>query len=183
MPVPRRGGKVSDIDSCGLTFSELQELWLGPHPTTGSCFCSREELVAAWATGRAVVMRLWGSGARRPMGWWCFEAPRDLKYPGYFREKSFLWRHDILGPEEKLAVEAEWQRDFAATQGMSARERREHLEHHDVPDELVAQWEAEPPASSPQAAGSGAKKRPRRRRRGQGEEMTGDSNAAAGILK
>src|SRR6516165_7063185 len=61
MPVPRAIAKASDIDSCGLTLSELQELWLGAHPTTGSHFRSREELVAAWEAGRAVVMRLWGS--------------------------------------------------------------------------------------------------------------------------
>jgi hypothetical protein len=132
---------VSDIDSCGLTLSEIQELWLGPHPTTGSCFCSREELVAAWAAGRAVVMRLWGSGGRRPMAWWQFDT--ELKYPGYARERSFLWRHGILEPEETLEAEAEWQRDFDAARGMGARERREHLAYHDVPAELVTAWEAE----------------------------------------
>ena|SRR6516165_10506826 len=140
MPVPRRGGKVSDIDSCGLTFSELQELWLGPHPTTGSCFCTREELVAAWAAGRAVVMRLWGSDARRPMAWWCFEAPDGLKYPGYFHERSFLWQHGLLEPQERLAVEAEWRRSFDETRGMGARERREHHEHCDIPTELIELW-------------------------------------------
>jgi hypothetical protein len=77
------------------------------------------------------------------MAWWCFEAPRDLKYPGYFHEKSFLWRHDILGPEEKLEVEAEWHRDFAAIQGMSARERRAHYEHCDIPSELIEKWTLE----------------------------------------
>ena len=139
--MPRRGGKVSDIDSCGLTFSELQELWLGAHPTTGSCFRTREELVAAWAAGRAVVMRLWGSRGRRPMGWWEFEAG-DLEHPGYFREKSFLWRHDILGPEEKLEVETGWRQAFDEARRMGARERREHYEHHDIPSELVTAWTA-----------------------------------------
>ena len=142
MPVPHRGGKVSDIDSCGLTLGELQELWLGSHPTTGSCFRTREELVAAWVAGRAVVMRLWGSCGRRPMGWWQFDAG-DLEYPGYYCEKSFLWQHGILGPEERLAVEAEWQRDFNAARGMSARERRAHYEHCDIPSELIEKWTLE----------------------------------------
>jgi hypothetical protein len=132
---------VSDIDACGLTFSELQELWLGPHPTTGSCFCTREELVAAWAAGRAVVMRLWGSHGRRPQAWWAFDT--ELKYPGYYRERSFLWQHDLLGSEERGEVEAEWRQEFDAARGMGARERREHYEHHDIPAELVTAWTAE----------------------------------------
>ena len=139
--MPRAIGKVSDIDSCGLTFSELQELWLGAHPTTGSCFCSREELVAAWAAGRAVVMRLWGSHGRRPMGWWEFEAG-DLKYPGYYRECSTLWRAGVLSEAERAELEAEWRQAFDAAKGKSARERREAFEHHDIPSELIAAWTA-----------------------------------------
>ena len=139
--MPRRDAKASDIDSCGLTLSELQELWLGPHPTTGSCFDTREELVAAWAAGRAVVMRLWGQGGRRPMGWWQFERG-DLVYPGYFRERSTLWRAGALSEVERLQVETEWRRDFDAARRTSARERREHLAFHDVPPELVEAWMA-----------------------------------------
>ena len=138
--MPRANGKVSDIDSCGLTFSELQELWLGPDPTTGSCFCTREELVAAWAAGSAVVMRLWGSHGRRPQAWWAFET--DLPYPGYYRERSTLWRAGVLGSEERTELEAEWRRDFDAARGMSARERREHYEHCDVPEKLIEAWTA-----------------------------------------
>ena len=150
MPVPRRGGKVSDIDACGLTYTELMELWLGPNPT-GSCFCSREELVAAWAAGRAVVMRLWGSDGRRPMAWWQFDT--ELRYPGHCREKSFLWQHGILGPEERLEVEAGWRQAFDEARRMGARERREHYEHHDIPDELIQAWTA---ARRRRGASSGA---------------------------
>ena len=142
MPVPRRAAEVSDIDACGLTFSELQELWLGAHPTTGSCFRSREELVAAWAAGRGVVMRLWGSHGRRPMAWWEFEAG-DLAHPGYFRERSTLWRAGVLTEAERVEVEHAWRVEFDAARGMGARERREHYEHHDIPDELIDQWQAE----------------------------------------
>ena len=137
----RRPARTSDIDACGLTFSELQELWLGANRSQGSCFRSREELVAAWEAGRAVVMRLWGSGARRPMGWWEFEAG-DLVHPGYFRERSTLWRAGILTEAERVEVEAEWKREFDAARGMGARERREHYEHHDIPDELIERWTA-----------------------------------------
>lgn len=139
MPVPRRAAEVSDIDACGLTFSELQELWLGAHPTTGSCFRSREELVAAWAAGRGVVMRLWGSHGRRPMAWWEFEAG-NLKHPGYSRERSTLWRAGVLTEAERVEVETEWRREFDAAKGKGAAARREHYEHHDIPLELVEKW-------------------------------------------
>ena len=102
--MPRAIGKASDIDACGLTLSELQELWLGAHPTTGSHFRSREDLVAAWEAGRAVVMRLWGSHGRRPMGWWEFDAG-DLKHPGYDRERSVLWRAGVLSAVECAELE------------------------------------------------------------------------------
>src|SRR5262249_45594695 len=141
LPVRRGTVKVSDIDSCGLTLGELEELWLGAHPTTGSLFRSREELVAAWAQGRAVVMRLWGSHGRRPLGWWEFEAG-DLEHPGYFRERSVLWRAGVLSEAERIELEHQWKAEFAAARGMDARARREHFEHHDVPDELIREWTA-----------------------------------------
>jgi hypothetical protein len=131
----------SDIDNCGLSYSELQELWLGAHPTSGSLFRSREELVAAWAQGRAVVMRLWGSHGRRPMAWWNFEAG-DLEHPGYFRERSTLWRAGVLSQQERSELEAEWRREYDAARGKGVRERREAYEHHDVPDELITAWTA-----------------------------------------
>src|SRR6516225_3511843 len=121
MPVPRATAKVSDIDSCGLTLSELQELWLGAHPSTGSYFRSREELVAAWQAGRAVVMRLWGSHGRRPRGWWEFESG-GLTHPGYFHERSVLWRAPgVLSAAERAELEDAWAVEFAAARGMSAR--------------------------------------------------------------
>src|SRR6516162_10427614 len=121
MPVPRAIAKASDIDSCGLTLSELQELWLGAHPTSGSHFHSREELVAAWAGGRAVVMRLWGSHGRRPAGFYEFEW--EGSRPPYDRERSTLWRADVLAVEERSELELEWRVAFDAAKGKSARER------------------------------------------------------------
>jgi hypothetical protein len=137
--VPRAIGKASDIDSCGLTFSELQELWLGP--CNGSVFDSPEDLRAAWVSGRAVVMRLWGSHGRRPCAWWAFDTA--LEHPGYAKERSFLYEHKELAPAERTELEREWRRDFDAACRMDARERREHLEHCDVPAELVTAWEVE----------------------------------------
>lgn len=129
-----------DIESCGLTFSELQELWLGPC-NGGSVFSSTEELRAAWARGRAVVMRLWGSGGRRPQAWWHLDSEAEgLRYPGYFRERSFLYATNMLTSEERILLEREWRAAFDAARGMGARERREHLEHHDVPAELIERW-------------------------------------------
>jgi len=139
MPVPRATGKVSDIDSCGLSLGELQELWLGAHPTTGSLFHTREELVAAWEAGRAVVMRLWAHGGRRPRGWWEFDT--DVKYPGYDRERSTLWKAGVLSDVETIDLMAEWRREFEVAKGKSAKERREHYEFHDIPDELIERWQ------------------------------------------
>jgi len=138
--VPRAIGKASDIDSCGLTLSELQELWLGAHPTTGSCFCTREELVAAWAAGRAVVMRLWGSHGRRPMGWWEFEAG-ELEHPGYDRERSYLYEHNVLSDAERAELVAAWREAFDQARGKSAKERREAYEFADIPNELIERWQ------------------------------------------
>jgi hypothetical protein len=125
---------------CPIGYSEALELWLGPSHQGGSCFGSREELVAAWERGREYVMRQWGSNGRRPQIWW--ELETDLPYPGYHRERSFLWQYGLLGSEERVEVETEWRRDFDAARGMGARERREQYEHHDIPDELIQAWTA-----------------------------------------
>ena len=128
-----------DIEACGLTYSELQELWLGP--CNGSVFDTTEQLRAAWASGRAVVMRLWGSHGRRPQGWWCFEAPGlGLTWPGYDRERSYLYEHNVLSQQERSELEAEWRAAFDAAKGKGAAARREHFEHHDIPPELIEKW-------------------------------------------
>jgi hypothetical protein len=135
--MPRAIAHSNDIEACGLSLTELQELWLGPNPG-GSCFESREELVAAWAQGRDTVMRLWGSHGRRPCGWWAFET--DLKHPGYFNEQSTLWRAGVLSEEERAELEHRWRREYDAARGKSAQERREAYAHHDIPPELIKAW-------------------------------------------
>jgi hypothetical protein len=140
-------------------------------------FTSPQALREAWERHRDECMRHWGCHARRPQGWWAFDT--ELEYPGYARERSFLWRAGIFGPEEKLEVEAEWRQAFDAAREMNAHDRREHLAFHDVPPELAVKWEAGPPASSPQAAGSGTKKRPRsgKRRRTRAQDVSLEKEA------
>ena len=204
--MPRAIGKVSDIDSCGLTFSELQELWLGAHPTTGSCFCTREELVAAWAAGRDVVMRLWARGGRRPMAWWEFEAA--ISYPGYGLERSVLWRANLLNADEKVTLEREWKAEFETAQApdFTVNEgggellkgdcaRAAHYAHHDIPRELVKRWTAAARRRRARAQGAASGAPPQKVQRNapdvassaRGEEgntgLRPDSNAATAILR
>jgi len=144
--------RTGDIDACGLTLSELQELWLGA--CNSSVFNSPEELRDAWARGRDVAMRLWARDGRRPQGWWAFEAG-DLRYPGYNRERSTLWRAGKLSPGEKEGLETEWEMEFQRAQapdfsmdGSSGDllkgdcARAAHYAHHDIPRELVKRWSA-----------------------------------------
>jgi len=139
----RPRGKTDDIASCGLTFSELQELWLGPC-NGGSVFTTTEELRDAWARGRAVVMRLWGSGGRRPQGWWHLDPEAEgLCYPGYDCERSYLYEHGVLSPQECDALEREWRAAFAEALAMQeGPERRAHYRHHDIPNTLIKRWSA-----------------------------------------
>jgi hypothetical protein len=150
--VPRAIGKASDIDECGLSFSELQELWLGP--CNGSVFSSPEELRDAWERGRAVVMRLWAHGGKRPMAWWRYEAPAlGLEWPGLDRQRSFLYVAGALTAEERTELEREWRREFDAARGRDSTERRAHHMHHDIPRELVKRWSAAARRRRPKAIG------------------------------
>jgi hypothetical protein len=98
--------------------------------------------VAAWAAGRAVVMRLWGSHGRRPQGYYEFEF-KDPR-PAYAVERSTLWRvSGVLSEAERAELESEWRREFDAAKGKGARERREDYEHHDIPAELIERWKSE----------------------------------------
>src|SRR5262249_22533358 len=106
----RRDFQLRAIADGGSVLSQMQELWLGPNPSHGSLFSSREELQAAWEKHRDEVMRLWGSHGRRPMAWWEFDAG-DLKHPGYSRERSTLWRAGVLTEAEKAELERDWRRE------------------------------------------------------------------------
>jgi hypothetical protein len=129
----------SDLESCGLSFSELQELWLGVGPN-GSLFHDEAELRAAWERGRVVCMRIWGSGGRRPQAWWYLEAPAlDLKWPTYDREQSYLFEHNAFSEAECEQLLAGWRKDFEdACLLEDAVARRKHLDWADVPHSPAA---------------------------------------------
>ena len=132
-----------DIYSCGLTLCELQEMWLGPN-AGGSNFASTEELRGAWERGRATVMRLWANNGRRPMAWWCFDAPGlGLKWPGYDRQQSYLFEHNALEETECVALVAYWRAEFEQASTLNnAGERKAHLDWADVPGSLRRRWSA-----------------------------------------
>jgi hypothetical protein len=119
--------------------AQKMELIYGPSSAMGSYFESREALQAAWVACRDELLARANPG-RRPLGWWQFERG-DIEHPGYFRERSALWRAGVLSEAERLTLEDEWRQEFAAAQRMSAPERREHHEHHDIPAELIEQWQ------------------------------------------
>ena len=134
-----------DIEACGLTYSELQELWLGPC-NGASVFDTQDELRAAWDRGRAVVMRLWATNGRRPQAWWFLgdAASLGLQWPGYHRQQSYLFEHNALDEEECAKLLIGWRRDFEdACLLEDAVARRKHLDWADVPHSLRRQWQAE----------------------------------------
>jgi hypothetical protein len=136
--------RTSDIDACGLTHSELQELWLGPC-NGGSVFDTPEQLHDAWLRGRDVVMRLWGSHGRGPQAWWFLgdAASLGLTWPGYDAEKSCLYAAGALSEAERAELEVTWREAFAVARGKSAKERREAYEFADIPNELIERWQGE----------------------------------------
>jgi hypothetical protein len=119
-------------------------------------------------------MRLWARDARRPFAWWQLET--DLGYPGRDRERSALWRANQLAPDEKVALEREWRREFDAAQApdfsvhdgvevlSGDRARHAHYAWADIPEELVAAWSAER-TGEPLPGGAAPSKRGRRRRK------------------
>jgi hypothetical protein len=99
-----------------LSFTQQQELWLGPG-RDGSAFASDEHARAAWFRHREKLMRCWGSNGRRPQAWWCFESGR--RYPGHEHERSILFEFPefagVLSEQERSQLEAEWRKEFDRT--------------------------------------------------------------------
>jgi hypothetical protein len=149
----RREG-VFDVPSGELGPAELMELQLGPGQM-GSRFRTREELHRAWLAGRDELLQR-ARIARRPQAYYEFEWPHGPR-PRYDVERSTLWKLGVLSAQERVALEAEWRRewdlchapDFAIAQawpdglleGRAARTA--HLEWADVPMELRRRWRVE----------------------------------------
>jgi hypothetical protein len=161
---PRMGGsthrakriqhQLRTITGDGPDLGVLQELWLGPSPS-GSCFDSREALLASWEQNRDEVMRLFATNGHRPQAWWCFDAPGlGLRWPGRDCERSYLYEHGMLSEAEKATLEAEWKADFAEAQASDFtlhdgrevltgdRARAAHYRWADVPAALLRRWQA-----------------------------------------
>ena len=135
----RRQHQLRAIAGDSLTRDQIQELWLGPAPD-GSYFSSREELEQAWEANRDEVLRLFGQSGRRPMAWWCFDAPGlNLKWPGYDCEQSYLYAAGVLSEAECAELVRFWRREFDRNRS------RAHLNWADVPQSLREQWQAERP--------------------------------------
>jgi hypothetical protein len=128
-----------DDDRCSLSVAELGELLWGP-AAYGSLFESREVLEEAWILGRDYLMKHCAGSARRPAAFW------ELEWQGepvsYDVERSTLWRMNMLAPAEKIAIEAEWLREFELTytRGYDPVRRRRHLDWADIPIELRKRW-------------------------------------------
>jgi hypothetical protein len=140
-----------DVDNCGLSYSELQELWLGPC-NGGSVFADAEQLRAAWD---CTCMKLWGAHGRRPQAWWFLgdAASLGLQWPGRDRERSYLYAAGALSEQERSELEREWRQAFDLTRSGSEsdskrvtkaerRAQREAFEHADIPHELITAWAA-----------------------------------------
>ena len=145
---PKRGGsthkakriahQLRTITGEGLSAGQKMELIYGPNPSQGSSFNSREELVQAWTACRHELLDRANPG-RRPLAYYEFDYPHGTR-PPFDTERSTLWRQGVLKPEERVELKREWRMEFDAALAMDASERREHLEHHDVPVELVKRW-------------------------------------------
>jgi hypothetical protein len=132
-----------DIESCGLSVAELEELWLGPSHN-GSLFASESELRAAWDRGRDVVMRLWAHSGKRPIAWWCLEAPDlGLAFPGYDRQPRYLYEADMLEAAEKASLEQSWREAFDRGQAV------------DIPRALRRKWQRQREKKGPAAIAEG----------------------------
>jgi hypothetical protein len=131
------------------------ELWLGPSHD-GSAFASDEQRRAAWFRYRDRIMQRWGKDGRRPQGWWAYEAPEGLWYPGYDHERSILYMAGVLTEEEARKLREGWRKEFDRTwephfscsaafgrlfTGEAAREK--HCLWADIPPDLYEEWAAE----------------------------------------
>ena len=141
-----------------ITADQELDLWLGSGPIGAPRqFASAEARRAAWHLHRDRLLGvLPGAPGRRAQAWWQYDAPPPLRWPGYDRERSTLYEGDLLGEDEKAALEAEWRRDFehghepdfTLTLGpgkflTGQTARRTHYRWADIPRPLIRKWTAE----------------------------------------
>jgi hypothetical protein len=131
------------------------ELWLGA-PDGGSSFASEEQRQAAWTRHRDRLMELWGCHGRRPVGWWQYEAPGEMYYPGPDLEQSTLYEAGLLTEIERAEQVARWRHEFERAHApdfficlgsgrfLAGEEARAaHFRWADIPPSLVEEWSAE----------------------------------------
>jgi hypothetical protein len=131
------------------------ELWLGPSHH-GSAFESDEHRRAAWFRYRDRIMQRWGRGGHRPQGWWMYEAPEGLWYPGHDHERSVLYTAGALTEEEARELRERWREEFdrswephfsfcAGPEKIFTGDagRVKHCLWADVPPDLYEEWMAE----------------------------------------
>ena len=147
--------QVRTITGAGFSAGEKMELQYGPNPTQGSLFSTREGLESAWVACRDELLERANPG-RRPAIWWELEASGlGLEWPGYFNERSYLYKAGVLSAEEKAELEREWKAEFEVAQKanfllndgsgeilMGDCARQAHYAWADIPRELVKRWTA-----------------------------------------
>jgi hypothetical protein len=131
-------------------------LWLASPPPSmaDDGFASEEAAREAWFRHRAHFMAHFAGHGKRPMGWWWFESP--VPFPGYFKQRSTLYEHNLLDVAERAELLAYWRQQFERAgqphffvcegpgeffEGAIAR--RKHYEWADIPASLVEQWTQE----------------------------------------
>ncbi len=134
---------------------QKQALWLG---SLSDAFENEEACRDAWERHRASMLHLFGNHGRRPVGWWqCDPEAAELTYPGYDSERSYLFDHGVLGPEEAARLIAYWRGEFeranapgfaycrgSGPDGWLRGEpaRQAHYQWADIPESLIAKWGA-----------------------------------------
>jgi hypothetical protein len=154
----KRRIRLQAITDGDLSSSQKMELQYGPNPTQGSLFSSREQLESAWAACRDELLARANPG-HRPAIWWELEASGlRLQWPGYFNERSYLYKANVLSEAERAELEHEWKVEFAKAQApgfmvsvsdsqilKGAAARAAHYRWADIPSTLIEQWSAEYP--------------------------------------